>query len=462
MGPVAQALADLEEKKVYELVDQKIQDGEDPLKVVSELNEGMIKVGELFSENKYFISQLLFSATILKEAMARLEPLLGSVDQGNSSGIVVIGTVKGDIHDIGKNLVVTLLKGSGFEVIDLGVDVPPERFVDAVKEWGTTVVGLSALLNLTYPEMKTVVDAFKQAGLRDRVKIIIGGAPCDDKVREFSGADYLAADAISGVNIRRFAHDADVAITRWQATWEGRFMLIIGERINATRQSIRQAIESRDMDAIVREARTQIEAEAQYLDVNCGTVGAVEEPEVMQWLVRGLQQATSTPLCIDSANPDALAAGLAAHQGPAMFNSISGESERFTRVVPLIREYRTDVVALCVDDKGIPPDSVTAEKVSRDLVLRLLDAGVPANRIYVDPLVRSVATNPETVPGTLALMESLGSSFDGLHFISGLSNVSFGLPERRHLNRAYVVMTITSGLDAVIMDPLDQTLLALT
>jgi methylmalonyl-CoA mutase cobalamin-binding domain/chain len=123
------------------------------------------------------------------------------VELGTSAGTVVIGTVKGDIHDIGKNLVVTLLKGSGFEVIDLGVDVPPDRFVDTVKESGASIVGLSALLNFTYPEMKTVVDAFENAGLRDRVKIIIGGAPCDERVRAFSGADYYAADAVSGVNL---------------------------------------------------------------------------------------------------------------------------------------------------------------------------------------------------------------------------------------------------------------------
>jgi 5-methyltetrahydrofolate--homocysteine methyltransferase len=201
MKELASALRDLQEAKVRELVDQMIDEGTSPLEIVDELNEGMVAVGDLFSENKYFISQLLFSATILKDVMDRLEPLLGSVELGKSAGKVVIGTVKGDIHDIGKNLVITLLKGSGFEVIDLGVDVPPERFVDAVTESKPAVVGLSALLNFTYPEMKTVVDAIQEAGLRDQVKIIIGGAPCDEKVREFSGADYYATDAVSGVNL---------------------------------------------------------------------------------------------------------------------------------------------------------------------------------------------------------------------------------------------------------------------
>ena len=238
-------------------------------------------------------------------------------------------------------------------------------------------------------------------------------------------------------------------------------MLVIGERINATRRSIRDAVESRNIDAIVHEATIQMENGADYLDVNCGTVNAAEEPEVMQWLVQGLQAAGPFPLCIDSANPDALSAGLAACQGRAMINSTSAESERFEKVLPLIREYDADVVALCMDDRGIPPDSAAAERVGRDLVWRLLDAGIAVERIYLDPLVRSVATNPESVPETLELMKSLGSTFDGLHFISGLSNVSFGLPERRHLNRAYLVMSIVGGLDAVIIDPLDGALGAL-
>ncbi len=238
-------------------------------------------------------------------------------------------------------------------------------------------------------------------------------------------------------------------------------MLVIGERINATRRTIRDAVESRNIDAIVHEAKIQMEMGADYLDVNCGTVSATEEPEVMQWLVQGLEAAGPFPLCIDSANPDALSAGLAACQGRTIINSTSGETERFEKVLPLIAEYDADVVALCMDDQGIPPDSAAAERVGRNLVWRLLDAGIAADRIYLDPLVRSVATSPEAVPGTLELMQSLAKTFGGLHFISGLSNVSFGLPERRHLNRAYVVMSIFGGLDAVIIDPLDEALGAL-
>ncbi len=203
MDEVAQALRDLNEKKVYELVEERINRGVAAVEIVKACNEGMIAVGEKFSTGDYFISQLIFSAEILKQVMKRLEPLLQGTAGGPSAGKVVIGTVKGDIHDIGKNLVATLLRGAGFEVVDLGVDVPAERFIAALKETGAKILGLSDLLNFTYPEMKHVVERVFEAGLGDKVKIIIGGAPCNEQVRQFTGADYYAVDAVAGVSMCR-------------------------------------------------------------------------------------------------------------------------------------------------------------------------------------------------------------------------------------------------------------------
>lgn len=202
MGELAQALGNLEEKKVYELIDKQISDGINPLDIVKECNDGMIRVGELYSEQKYFISQLIYSAEILKQVMKKLDPLLAGVRTSlEGGGKVIIGTVKGDIHDIGKNIVITLLKGSGFEVIDLGVDVPTDKFIQAVRDSDAKVLGLSALLNFTYPVMKEVVDALVAAGLRDNVKIIVGGTPVNEQVREYAGADYYAVDAVDGIRI---------------------------------------------------------------------------------------------------------------------------------------------------------------------------------------------------------------------------------------------------------------------
>lgn len=201
MDALSQAIRDLDEKRVNELVEEKIKAGVPALEIVKICNEGMVSLGDLFSEGVYFISELIFSAEILKGVMKRLDPLLQATGEGSSAGKVVIGTVKGDIHDIGKNIVVTLLRGAGFEVVDLGVDVPGPKFVETVRRTGARVLGLSALLNLTYPEMKAVIEEIAKAGIREQVKIIVGGAPVNEQVRQFAGADYWAPDAVAGVNL---------------------------------------------------------------------------------------------------------------------------------------------------------------------------------------------------------------------------------------------------------------------
>jgi methanogenic corrinoid protein MtbC1 len=201
MDALAQAICDLDEKRVNELVEERIRAGVPALEIVKTCNEGMVSIGDLFSKGVYFISELIFSAEILKGVMKRLAPLLQVAGEGISAGKVVIGTVKGDIHDIGKNIVVTLMRGAGFEVVDLGVDVPASQFVETVRRTGARVLGLSALLNLTYPEMKAVVEEIGKAGLREQVKIIVGGAPVNEQVRQFAGADYWAPDAVAGVNL---------------------------------------------------------------------------------------------------------------------------------------------------------------------------------------------------------------------------------------------------------------------
>ena len=199
---LGKALLSLNEDRVKSLVDRKISAGEDPLAIIEECNGAMLEVGNLFSKNEYFISELVMSGEIFNSIMAKLEPLLGERKGGApSKGKVVIGTVKDDIHDIGKNIVVTFLKGTGFEVIDLGVDVPSEVFVKTLKDQKAKVLGLSALLNFTFPEMKKVVDELTAAGLRDQVKVIIGGSPCNEQVRQFTGADYYAKDAAEGARI---------------------------------------------------------------------------------------------------------------------------------------------------------------------------------------------------------------------------------------------------------------------
>jgi cobalamin-dependent methionine synthase I len=238
-------------------------------------------------------------------------------------------------------------------------------------------------------------------------------------------------------------------------------MFIVGEKINTTRKSVSQAVLERNAEMLRTEAAKQVQAGAHTLDVNCGTLPAEAEPEALAWLVQTVQSAVAIPLCLDSPNPAALAAGLAVHQGRPMINSISGEKARYEHVLPLVKQYGAAVVALGMDDRGIPQDGNQALDTGATLVNHLLADGIPMENIFFDPLVRSLATSQEAVMETLKLMQDLASRFSGLHFISGLSNVSFGLPERRHINRAFVVLSVASGLDAVIMDPLDTAMLAL-
>lgn len=198
---LAQALVDLKKENVIALVEDKLKGGISPLEIVKELNIGMIEIGERFATGEYFISELMYSSHMMKEAMSQLEPLFGSIKQAESGERVVIGTVKGDIHDIGKNIVVTLLRNAGFQVIDMGIDVAAERFVEKLKETGAKVLGLSCLLNLAFQEMKHVVDILGEAGMRNQVKVIVGGQPIDEQVREYVGADYYATDAVAGIKI---------------------------------------------------------------------------------------------------------------------------------------------------------------------------------------------------------------------------------------------------------------------
>ncbi len=182
---------------------QALSEGADPLDLVLHgISPAMAEVGRLFEAGDYFVPELLISARATKEVFVLIRPLLAK--QGaQPTGRVVLGTVQGDLHDIGKNLVAALLEGGGFEVIDLGVSVSPEKFIAAVADKKAQIVGLSALLTTTLPAMKTTLDAFRSAGLRDRVKVMIGGAPVTQSFADTIGADGYGENAASAVQLAR-------------------------------------------------------------------------------------------------------------------------------------------------------------------------------------------------------------------------------------------------------------------
>lgn len=192
---LAGAIAGLERERVLSLVKERLQAGVKPMEIINSLQEGMVEVGNRFEKGEFFLSELIFCGEIMKEAMGELEPQLAAGDR-EYRGTIVIGTVKGDIHDLGKNIVVMLLRGAGYKVVDLGVDVAPEKFVESARETNTSLVAMSMLLTSCMATMKECVQAVKQSGLN--AKVLIGGPIIDDKVMEFSGADYgssIASDA---------------------------------------------------------------------------------------------------------------------------------------------------------------------------------------------------------------------------------------------------------------------------
>jgi methanogenic corrinoid protein MtbC1 len=200
-GKLVKLLSDLKEQEALEYVEKALGKGTDPMTLLEETKQGMNIVGEKFSSGDYFIPDLVYSGEILKGIVKILEPHLKKGEEAERRGKVVIGTVAGDIHDIGKDLVVFMLDVNGFDVLDLGIDVPVQKFVDAIKESGSTIVGLSGFLTLAYQSMKDTVDAIKGAGLRDGVKIMIGGGQIDEKVRGFTGADAYGKDAMAAVKL---------------------------------------------------------------------------------------------------------------------------------------------------------------------------------------------------------------------------------------------------------------------
>ncbi len=201
LDKIKDAIVNLDIDSIPKLCLEAINENIPPYDIVMNgMAKGMEIVGQKYENNEYFLAELIMAGETMKEGMKVLEPYLKSGEL-KKVGKVVIGTVKGDLHDIGKNVVVTLLSAAGFDVIDLGVDVPPEKFVQAVKEHKPDIVAMSALLTTTMVEMESVIKALKEAGLRDNVKIIIGGAPITKEFAEKIGADAAARDAVEGVNI---------------------------------------------------------------------------------------------------------------------------------------------------------------------------------------------------------------------------------------------------------------------
>ncbi len=239
-------------------------------------------------------------------------------------------------------------------------------------------------------------------------------------------------------------------------------MLIIGELINTSRKAIREAADARNAEYIQEVARAQAATGADYLDVNCGNMVG-HELEIMQWLVETIQEAVDTPLCIDSPDEGALRLGLSLLKPGyrPMINSISAETKRFGAVAPLVREFNAKVVALCIADSGMPASADDRLAIATDLVEGLAKEGVVEDDIYLDPLIKPLSTNDRHGREVLDAIRLIKEKYPKVHFTCGLSNISYGLPNRAVLNRLFVVQTMTAGMDGYILNPTDKAMMGL-
>ncbi len=232
-------------------------------------------------------------------------------------------------------------------------------------------------------------------------------------------------------------------------------MLIVGELINASRKSIRIAIENQNESFIRDVAIQQVESGADYIDVNAG-VFVGKEAEYLKWIVEIVQGTVNKPCCIDSPDPKVIEKALSVHKGTAFINSISLEKERWDPLIPIVAGTDLKIVALCMSDEGMPVTFEDRISIADKLINKLIQNNIPIENIYIDPLVQPVSTDSRYGIEFLKAVEKIKTTFEGVHTICGLSNISFGLPERQFLNQVFIVLAIANRLDGVIMNPLDK------
>jgi methylmalonyl-CoA mutase cobalamin-binding domain/chain len=200
---LVQALVEMKEAEALQKARQFLDEGVAPLKILESCSRAMEIVGQRFEKGVYFLPHLMMAGEMLKQISSMITPLIQEQKNETKGGKVLIGTVEGDIHDIGKNIVIFLLEANGFDVRDIGINQKPAKFVEAIKEFQPKVVGMSGLLTLAFDSMKKTVEAIEEAGLRQAVRIMIGGGVVTEKIKEYSGADAYAQDAMAGVRLAK-------------------------------------------------------------------------------------------------------------------------------------------------------------------------------------------------------------------------------------------------------------------
>lgn len=237
-------------------------------------------------------------------------------------------------------------------------------------------------------------------------------------------------------------------------------MLIVGERINTSRKAIHEAVERRDQAFIQTEVKAQVEAGADLIDVNAGSrVGT--ELEDLLWLIEVIQEVVPARLSLDSSDARCLKEAIRRVNTVPMLNSTNAEKVRFEAMMPVILEKECDIVALCMDERGVPKTVDQTLENAETLVKDLEALGVKRDRIYLDPLIQALSTNTEAGLMAMKAIERIEREFNGVNTICGLSNISYGLPKRSVINRAFLTLAMGAGLSAALIDPLDKKLMGM-
>jgi cobalamin-dependent methionine synthase I len=234
---------------------------------------------------------------------------------------------------------------------------------------------------------------------------------------------------------------------------------VIGERINTSRKLVQKAVAERDSQYIIDDVLKQQEAGATFIDVNAGARIGHEE-EDMKWLLDTIQPVVSLPLCLDSPDPAILEMAYGMVEKTPMVNSISLEKDRFEAMIPFLKGKDCKVIALCMDDAGMPESANDIIARAEKLVAELNIIGIPTKNIYLDPLVQPISTDSNKGTMVLDAVRGIKAKFPEVHITGGLSNISFGLPQRKIINRTFVTLMMDAGMDSAIIDPLDDKIMA--
>lgn len=237
-------------------------------------------------------------------------------------------------------------------------------------------------------------------------------------------------------------------------------MIIIGERLNSSRKSVLKAFQDKNKQFIIREAKKQKEAGADYLDVNAAMM-MEKEIETLKWVIPLIQNEVDIPIAIDTPDPIAMEAGLKAHKGRALINSINGRSRELEEFVPLAKKYNAKAIAMCLDDSGLlkPKPALARVQIATKILDRIKAEGIRFDDVFIDPIVQPIGIDINNGVASLDSLCLLKNFLPSIKTIAGISNVSFGMPGRQLLNRVFLALAIQIGLDAAILDPLDENIM---